>query len=53
MFVRDKRTSLFPGVNDDDGEFENNDKNRKNKLSWQVFFCCMTATFTTDLVSIS
>ena len=25
----------------------------KNKLSWQVFFCCMTATFTTDLLNSS
>ena len=23
----------------------------KNKLSWQVFFCCMVATFTTDLLN--
>ena len=25
----------------------------KNKLSWQVFFCCMVATFTTDLLNSS
>lgn len=25
----------------------------KNKLSWQVFFCCMMATFTTDLLNSS
>jgi chloride channel 7 len=25
----------------------------KNTLSWQVFFCCMTATFTTDLLNSS
>lgn len=25
----------------------------KNRLSWQVFFCCMTATFTTDLLNSS